>query len=184
MFFNHDWVPYDQRQNYLLDANVGVSTHFEHVETQFSFRTRILDYLWAGLPIVATDGDSFGNALDEEGIGISVASGDVEGLATALETLLYNEALAKECAENIRRFATQFEWNNALAPLLEFCRHPERADDIKYTSTDELPIGMLGFIDPGFDFMRDLKLVFHHLQNGGPSALATKMVSRLKKYIS
>jgi hypothetical protein len=37
-----------------------VSTHYEHVETTFAFRTRILDYLWAGLPVVATGGDAFG----------------------------------------------------------------------------------------------------------------------------
>ena len=54
VFFNEGWVPYDDRQNYLLDADVGVSTHFEHIETTFSFRTRILDYLWAPLPIVTT----------------------------------------------------------------------------------------------------------------------------------
>src|SRR4029077_10583123 len=46
VFFNEKWVPYAERQNYLLDADVGVSTHFEHIETTFSFRTRILDYLW------------------------------------------------------------------------------------------------------------------------------------------
>src|SRR5664280_3299763 len=46
--------PYTERSDHLLDADVGVSTHFDHVETEFSFRTRILDYLWTGLPIVAT----------------------------------------------------------------------------------------------------------------------------------
>ena len=40
-------MPYDERADYLLDADVGVSTHFPHIETEFSFRTRILDYLWA-----------------------------------------------------------------------------------------------------------------------------------------
>jgi hypothetical protein len=55
IFFNEAWVDYEDRANYLLDADVGVSTHFLHVETTFSFRTRTLDYLWAGLPIVATE---------------------------------------------------------------------------------------------------------------------------------
>ena len=40
---------------YLTEADAGVSTHHEHIETTYSFRTRILDYLWASLPIVATD---------------------------------------------------------------------------------------------------------------------------------
>ncbi len=32
----------------LLDADVGVSTHLHHIETEFSYRTRILDYLGRG----------------------------------------------------------------------------------------------------------------------------------------
>lgn len=184
VFFNHDWVPYNERQNYLLDANVGVSTHFEHIETQFSFRTRILDYLWARLPIVATSGDSFGNVLDSEGIGISVASEDVQGLADALEELLYDDARAAECSQNIGRFSEQFEWNNALEPLLEFCRHPKQAGDIQFVQSDELPQEMLGFIDPGFDLKRDVKLAYDFMKTGGPKLVATKVSSRLKKYIS
>lgn len=45
VFFN-DWVPYEERQNYLLEANIGVTTYSDNLETRFSFRTRILDYLW------------------------------------------------------------------------------------------------------------------------------------------
>ena len=55
VFFG-DWVPYDARAGHLLDADVAVSTHFDHVETAFSFRTRVLDYLWAGVPSVLTRG--------------------------------------------------------------------------------------------------------------------------------
>ncbi len=50
VFFNPDWVAYEDRGDYLLEADAGVSTHFAHIETEFAFRTRILDYLWAGLP--------------------------------------------------------------------------------------------------------------------------------------
>jgi hypothetical protein len=45
VFFNDSWVDFDNRQNYLLEANLGTSTHHSHIETAFSFRTRILDYL-------------------------------------------------------------------------------------------------------------------------------------------
>ena len=33
VFFNEGWVEYADRQNYLLEADIGVSTHFDHVET-------------------------------------------------------------------------------------------------------------------------------------------------------
>ena len=69
VFFHQEWVPYEERENFLLDADIGVSTHFDHLETRFSFRTRILDYLWAELPIIATQGDSFAELIDRHHFG-------------------------------------------------------------------------------------------------------------------
>ena len=48
VFFNETWVPYQDRADLLLDADIGVSCHFDHIETEFSFRTRILDYPLGG----------------------------------------------------------------------------------------------------------------------------------------
>lgn len=182
VFFNHDWVPYNERQNYLLDANVGVSTHFEHVETQFSFRTRILDYLWAALPIVATRGDSFGNILEKEGIGISVESGNVSELVNALEKTLYDADFASECSANIREFSQQFTWTNALKPLLEFCNDPQRAKDVEFVEASFTSLGLPDYFKPSFDPLRDAKLAVEYLRAGGPGVLKDKVLGRLHKY--
>ena len=91
VFFNEDWVPYEDRQNYLLESDVGVSTHFDHVETAFSFRTRILDYLWAGLPVISTSGDALSDMIESAGAGIAVPPGDVGALEDALFDLLADE---------------------------------------------------------------------------------------------
>ena len=81
-------MPYERRQDFLLDADVGVSTHLLHLETAYSFRTRMLDYLWAGLPVVTTTGDGFAELVAEHGIGRTVPPADVDALAGALEELL------------------------------------------------------------------------------------------------
>ena len=129
VFFNSGWVPYSERSDHLLDADVGVSTHFDHVETEFSFRTRILDYLWTGLPIVATVGDSFGDILDSEGIGRGVPAEDVDALEKALEEMLYDEAAAAAARVNVARYAEQYRWSRVLQPLMEFAAAPHRAGD-------------------------------------------------------
>ena len=36
---------------------------------RFAFRTRVLDYLWAGLPIATTSGDVFGELIERERLG-------------------------------------------------------------------------------------------------------------------
>ena len=130
VFFNRDWVEFDDRHNFLMDADVGVSTHLDHIETEFSFRTRILDYLWASLPIVATDGDSFSAITRDEGIGEVVAPGDVDGLERALERMLSDPEAAQACRENIEQLAPYYRWSACLEPLVEFCRAPRRAHDV------------------------------------------------------
>ncbi|HLM94973.1 MAG TPA: glycosyltransferase, partial [Acidimicrobiales bacterium] len=81
VFFNDGWVAYEDRQNYLMEADVGVSLHLEHLETAYSFRTRILDYLWVGLPIVASAGDAFAEVIAAEGLGAVVPVADVDAVA-------------------------------------------------------------------------------------------------------
>ena len=40
VFFNSGWVPYDERVNFLLEADVGVSTHLPRPEAVYSVRAR------------------------------------------------------------------------------------------------------------------------------------------------
>jgi hypothetical protein len=129
VFFNERWVEHDRRADYLLDADLGVSTHLDHLETAFSFRTRLLDYAWAGLPIVNTSGDAFEPLIIEHGLGAVVPPGDVEALATTIEKLLYDPELLAATAERVRRFAPELAWQRALAPLVEYCRAPYPAAD-------------------------------------------------------
>ena len=88
VFFNFGWVPYAERGRYLLEADVAVSAHFDDIETRFAFRTRFLDCLWAGLPIVTTRGDTLGELIVAGGGGSAVDVGDVDGWVEALEILL------------------------------------------------------------------------------------------------
>lgn len=128
--FFHDWVPHAERGRYLLEADIGVSTHARHLETAFSFRTRVLDYLWASLPVVTTDGDDLARAIDEAGAGIAVPPGDVDRLADALGALLIDPARARGCASAARELGATLRWSEVLAPLVAFCRAPRRAPDL------------------------------------------------------
>ena len=91
VFFG-EWTAYDERANSLLDADIAVSTHLDHVETRYSFRTRILDAFWAGLPVVATAGDALADEVVATGAGIVVVPGDVDAVVGALHRLLDDDA--------------------------------------------------------------------------------------------
>jgi hypothetical protein len=130
VFFNDGWVPFDERHNWFLDADVAVTTHFHHVETEFSFRTRVLDYLWAGLPTVSTSGDSLSDLIEREGLGRTVPPDDVRALEDALHELLTDAEAAEVCRRNIAGLVEAMRWSEVLRPLVSFCEHPHRAPDL------------------------------------------------------
>ena len=67
--------PTTSAQAYLLEADLGVCAHHDHLEARFSFRTRVLDHLWAGLPSVVSSGDAIGELVERRGLGRAVAPG-------------------------------------------------------------------------------------------------------------
>ena len=176
VFFNREWVEFGDRQNYLLDADVGVSTHLDHIETEFSFRTRILDYLWASLPIVATDGDSFSDLIRREDIGVVVPPGDVEALEQALEGILSDPETAARHRANIDRIAADFRWSVCLEPLIEFCRAPRRAADVACpdlatgAAISQLPTGR----------RRDVLIAMSYLKAGAVGPVLRRVRQRLR----
>lgn len=128
VFFN-DWVPYADRGAYLLEAEVGLSLHLNHLETRFAFRTRLLDCIWSGLPVVATEGDALADAVETYDLGRIVEVGDVHGVAEAIRMLLDDPQSRAKRAEGFRAAAAQFRWGKTLRPLIEFAREPRRAPD-------------------------------------------------------
>lgn len=175
--FNEDWVDYADRQNYLAEADAGVSTHMSHIETTFSFRTRILDYLWGSLPMVVTEGDSFAELVEKEGLGIVVPAGDVTALAAALERILFDEAFIAECGANLARVREEFFWERTLAPLVEFVRQPRHAAD--FTGERQVAVAFAGGGRKPYGLRHDASMAWHHLRHSGVRVTVTKLVNRL-----
>jgi len=182
VFFNSSWVDYADRQNYLTEANVGVSTHYSHIETTFSFRTRILDYLWAELPMVVTEGDYFAELVTAESLGIAVPAGDVAALASALEKVLYDAEFAEDAVQNIRRVKERFTWDVVLQPLVSFVSESRHArDNARFAAvTSGIATGPRPRIRPT-GLRNDLKLLRHYLKSGGLRMVMRRVRSRLRR---
>ncbi len=128
VFFN-EWVSYDDRQNYLLEADLGISLHRESIEARFAFRSRFLDYFWAGLPVVATEGDVLSERVRLEGVGKLVSPGDDEATAAAILELLATPNLKATYQPRFAALASEHRWENVAKPLIEFCLDPRPAPD-------------------------------------------------------
>lgn len=130
------WVEYGQRAHHLVDADVGVSLHRAHIETTFAYRTRILDYLWAGLPVLASSGDALSETVVARGLGEVVEPGDLLGLVTAIQRLRDPGVRAAAGAQSLV-VAREERWDSVARPLIDYCARPWRAPDLVtgWTST-------------------------------------------------
>jgi glycosyltransferase involved in cell wall biosynthesis len=134
VFFG-DWAPYQERGRYLQDADLSVVLYADHIETRFSFRTRLLDCIWARLPVVTNGGDELSDLMVRAGAGVCVPYGDAAALADAIE----NQATGRKISgtgpawDDLRK---SFHWGKVTAPLLAFCQNPHVAEDKGHYLTD------------------------------------------------
>jgi glycosyltransferase involved in cell wall biosynthesis len=124
VFFQRGWVPYRERASYLLEADLGVSSHFDTVETHFAFRTRLLDYFWAGLPVVTTRGDVLSDLVERRRLGRTVGFGDVDGWARAISELLDDRDEYRQAQANVERVRSDFAWPHVVEPLAALVSAP------------------------------------------------------------
>jgi len=129
VIFQRGWVPYDKLHNHLLDADVGVSAHLDSLETHFSFRTRLLYYLWAGKPIITTEGDVLADEIAQMKAGIVVNPADEDAWIAAIEKL-HNPEHYATYVEGVKTLAQKYHWSTVTQALIACCRNASRSQDM------------------------------------------------------
>ena len=150
-------LPYDQRARMYADADVGVCLFEQSIESELSFRTRLVDMLWGGLPIVTSAGSSLARTIHETGSGLALSSHEPPIVADALCRILLDDSLRMQMAANARRTARQFSWDHVIEPLAAFCEEPQPAED-----RGKLPLTLL--LSRRARWERQLKDIFLRLR--------------------
>lgn len=173
VFFNAGWVPYAERAGYLLEADVGASCHLPHVETRFAFRTRLLDCIWAGLPMVVTEGDVLADLVAARGLGRVVPPESVAETAAALAAVLDAPGGRAGFADRFAAVRPALAWSRAVEALARFAADPYRAADRPAAglSPDRLAPTPAGALPA-----RAVEI----LREGGPLLLAEEVVRYLR----
>ena len=122
-----DWVAAERRYDLLRDVDLLVAPHRPSLETRLSLRTRFLDALAAGCPVITSEGGTMSRLLREHRAGWVAPPGDAGALAGLLrEVLTADESTLSERRQGARELLRDFTWDRALEPLLRFCRDPRR----------------------------------------------------------
>lgn len=147
-----DWVPVERRYDLLRDVDLLVATHRPSLETRLSLRTRFLDALAVGCPVIATEGGGMSRLLQEHGAGEVVPAGDSAAVGEAIERILAGRVHAGRVHAGAEHSAAsllgRFAWDRVLEPLVDFCRAPRRdpwKEDFAFRPDTVAPPDGLGF---------------------------------------
>jgi glycosyltransferase involved in cell wall biosynthesis len=158
VFFG-DWLPVNERASYLLEADIGVSLHPAGIEARYAFRTRLLDYMWAGLPMIVSKGDVLADLVRENGLGFVVPPGDVDALADAILALLSEDQPKESRRARFQAVAPDLTWERCAEPLMAFCQEPRRAADRRAGYDVGGPLEQITAYYEGWRVMRAFKAV-------------------------
>lgn len=128
---NDRWVSPQARLDFLAAADAGILGQFDNLETHFSFRTRLVDCLQAGLPVVTMEGDELSDTAAREGWGLASRIGDAQGIRDHVLALVREPgrlATMRQCA---RLAADMLTWEHCARPLVDVLDDLERPDGIE-----------------------------------------------------
>ncbi len=152
VFFTQEWVPYEQRSDFLLESDVGVVSSPDIPEANLFFKTRVYDYFWAELPVILNDCEAFAETIKTKKLGLISKTGDVEDWARNIRTLRRNKGLRQEIKSNIRKYKKEIKWEKTLKPIQEFAQDPQKVQDKKGFSNPLLK----KIIDSNIDVVKDI----------------------------
>ena len=118
-------VPFKQRANYYSLADVAINIPANTIEDELSVRTRVVDYIWAGLPILTPAKDEYSTAVVEADAGFAYQAGDASSLAQAIEKIITHPERLEQSRKNMRFLLEgKFNLKNYILPLEKFIRDP------------------------------------------------------------
>lgn len=125
------WVPTEDVQNYYLESNIALNVDRWSIEGEVGYRTRLLDWILAGLPVVTTVLCELSQELADRNYVTPFKIGEPQDLGIQLA------ALANDCADAMTRTAQAREYlreklhpDAALAPLAAWAADPQPAPDL------------------------------------------------------
>jgi len=112
------WLPYAQRYRLLNRATLLAVLHHGGREAELAFRTRALDGIWAGVPLLLSEGGAVAELAREHGWGAVAPVHDPKAVAAAME-LMASEREQLRCRSAIAATREDWRWPQVARPLVK-----------------------------------------------------------------
>lgn len=114
-----DWVDFADRINWYQHADVVISINNVGEENNYSWRTRVMDYVWGEVPMITNGGDPLSNELLAASAAIQLESLDEKHLYETVKKIADSAKLLKTTKHNLLRVKERYHWEKVVLPLHE-----------------------------------------------------------------
>jgi glycosyltransferase involved in cell wall biosynthesis len=133
------WRPWSEMAQFYNESDVGVNLDALHYETLYGTRTRLVEMMSAGLPVVSSEGTEIIKHIVQNEAGLVFVSGDAKGFGDCLLRLANDSSSQKRMAERAKTFAAnKLSFGVTLDPVRKWAQNPRHAPDHIKTNADSL----------------------------------------------
>jgi 2-polyprenyl-3-methyl-5-hydroxy-6-metoxy-1,4-benzoquinol methylase len=119
VFFKEYPVSFAERDDYLLESDLGIFVQTKNLETTLSARTRVYDYIWAGLIPFMNEGDEMAAVLKRTNSGFVIKEYSKDEVRDALVRAARDASLRAEVRENLMSLRESLLWTKQVMPIVE-----------------------------------------------------------------
>ena len=124
------WLPsHEDVFKYYRESDIGISTDKNCYETLIGSRTRFVEMLTYGLPVITTAGCELGYILENEGVCRTVPTGDFASLGKLILKLAERNLLKDNLAKKYQNLIQKFSFETTISPLRKWILSPLYAPD-------------------------------------------------------
>ena len=147
-----DWVPFDDRVDWYLDSDIVTVVNRLGEENKLAWRTRLVDFVWADLPIITNGGDPLGEELIANGAAAKFTGISSSEMASDLEALLGDDKRLTQLKNNINKLRPNYYWDTLTRSVAERIANGDRASDLAH-------VGMYDFnVRPGANISTPVRI--------------------------
>lgn len=126
----HDWASFNDRADWYLDSDAVIVINKPGPENELAWRTRLVDFTWANLPIITNGGDPLGERLIAMGAAERLSGLEPEDISSDLKRLFKNDKHLHNLQEKLIYVRTDLYWDVVTKPLADQIKIHARAKDL------------------------------------------------------
>ncbi len=136
-----DWVDFDERINWFKNASVVVSLNQPGQENGFSWRTRVMDFVWGELPILTNGGDPLSDDLIAAKAAVKLDELTSDDIVKKIEILRADSKQLDGIRNKVKQLKPNYYWGHITLEVSKLIKDGETpfADELAYKHRLRVP---------------------------------------------